>query len=199
MKNWIRMAARVCVMVIMMGSIACAEDVKWVNKNGNSWALYWRSNGNGNEISAFQVAVWRAPVTVTFYQEEGLCYEDSYTHYFDGRNGKEEEWGKYHIYYMVNGMLGSAEWDSTFKSQKFELYLNSTGVYRVWVVPYTAAEMTASWTLDTFIRWNKAPHWWTSCSSGGEICGAPYQIDTYGNYLRNGNSLVPLNTNGLYW
>ena len=172
----------VCILAIMPWTMALA-DGEWVTVNNKSWKAFWRTSGNGEEISIFQVAVRSAPATITFYQDEGLCYEDSYTHYFDGRAGQEEEWGKYHIYYKVNGRTRHVDWDKTRNGGSFNLYLNETGTYFIWVVPFTAQEMTDSWTLDTFISWNKAPSWCIGYSGSINVSSAPYQmINLYGNF-----------------
>ena len=178
----------VCILAIMPCTMALADGER-VNVGGKYWNAFWRYSGNGKEVSIFQAAVRSAPATIYFYQDEGLCYEDSYTHYFDGRAGKEEEWGKYHIYYKINGCTRHVDWDKTRNGGSFELYLNETGTYIIWVVPFTAQEMTDSWTLDTFISWNKAPSWWIGYSSGMDISSAQYQIDMYGNFNYNGKKL----------
>lgn len=160
----------VCLMVCILAVMACVPALAQGNTrrvNGRVWPVYWRNTGNGEEISIFQVAVTKAPATISFAQEEGLCYEASYTHYFDGKDGLEEEWGKYHVYYRLKdgGRVSCKDWDKTRKGGKFDLYLNQTGVYYVWVVPYTAQEMTDSWTLDTFKSWNRTPRWWIEGTS----------------------------------
>ena len=175
----------ICILAVLSCSAAFA-DGESMTFNGKTRRVYWRTNGNGEEVSVFQVAVTKAPGTVYFYQEEGLCYEDSITHYIDGKNGKEEEWGKYHIYYRLidSNNVRCVDWDKTRRGSEFELYLNNTGIYYIWVVPYTAQEMTNSWTLDTFISWNKAPYWrvynWSNGISG--ICGDAYQLKMNGCY-----------------
>ena len=178
----------VCILAIMPWTMVLADGER-VSVDGKYWNAFWRDYGNGEEVSIFQVGVWYAPATIHFYQDEGLCYEDSYTHYFDGRAGKEEEWGKYHINYKINGRTRCVDWDKTRNGGSFDRYLNETGTYIIWVVPFTAQEMTDSWTLDTFISWNKAPHWWTSDSSGMKITSTQYQIDKNGNYSTSGKKL----------
>ena len=176
----------VCILAMLSCSAAFA-DGEYRTVNGKSWKAFWRTNGNGEEISVFQVAVRNAPATVRFAQEEGLCYEDSYTHYIDGRNGQEEEWGKYHVYYRMDGSpnIHVSDWDKTRRGAEFELYLNNTGTYFIWVVPYTAQEMTDSWTLDTFVRWNKTPNWWVqSVSSGADYTSYNCLLQTNGQYGR---------------
>ena len=173
----------VCTLAVLCCSAAFADGER-VTVRGETRRVYWRSTGNGSEISIFQVSVYRAPATIHFRQEEGLCYEDSITHYIDGRNGQEEEWGKYHIYYQWHDKYSSSttyvDWDKTRKGGSFDLYLNRTGTYYIWVVPYTAKEMTDSWTLDTFNSWNKSPYWWVDSWTGAEVCSAPYAMDTNG-------------------
>ncbi len=149
-----------CVLA-MLACIGAMADGERRVVNGYCFPAYWRTSGNGTEISAFQVAVKNAPATIHFAQEEGLAYERSVTHFIDGPRGQEEEWGKYHIYYRLNGSSWRCvNWDKTRNGGSFDLYLNGTGVYIVWVVPYSAQEMTDSWTMDTFERWNLAPNWW---------------------------------------
>ncbi len=174
----------VCILAILACSAAFADGESMTVK-GEYRNVYWRTNGNGEEVSIFQVVVNRAPATVRFTQNEGLCYENSYTHYFDGKDGLEEEWGKYHVYYkrLEGGSIGRDDWDKTRRGADFEIYLNNTGTYVVWVVPYTAQEMTDSWTLDTFNRWNKAPYWWVSYASNNcMVTNSSYR------YQKNANS-----------
>ena len=66
--------AAVCILAVLSCSAAFA-DGEWVTVRGESRQAYWRTNGNGNEISVFQVVVKNAPATIYFSQEEGLCYE----------------------------------------------------------------------------------------------------------------------------
>ena len=113
-----RMAAMVTICILAILSCAAAfADGEWVNVNGKSRQAYWRTYGNGNEISVFQVVVKNAPATIYFAQEEGLCYETSHTHVIDGPMGKEEEWGKYHICYRRtdSSSVHYKDWDKTLR------------------------------------------------------------------------------------
>ena len=94
-------------------------------------------------------------------QNEGTCYELSYTHLIDGVNGVEEEWGKYKIYITTpNGCKYKEKWDKTFRGGSYKIDLDERGTYKIKVVPYTAMEMTESWTLDQFLSWTTVPTWW---------------------------------------
>ena len=169
--------------LMMLSCAAAFADGETRTICGETRRAYWRGQGNGSEISIFQVAVQNAPATVYFEQEEGLCYEVSHTHVFDGPSGKEEEWGKYHVFYKLAGtnQIQYVNWDKTNRGGEFELYLNNTGVYYVWVVPYTAQEMTDSWLLDRFQSWNRTPRWWISgISSGSNWNALPYQLEPNG-------------------
>ena len=122
----------------------------------------YATSGNGGSTSVFFVESY-GNATLTFSQSEGLCYELSYTHAIDGILGNEDEWGKYHIYVETpSGGSYREDWDKTFGGDSFSLKLNGAGTYRIRVVPYTADEMTASWTLDKFISWTTYPRWWIS-------------------------------------
>ncbi len=100
---------------------------------------------------------------VTFTQNEGKCTELSYTHLWDGITGEEEEWGKYHILILgPSGEYSIQNWDNTFNGSSFSIDLRQAGVYSVQFIPYTASEMTESWTLDKFISWTVQPRWWVS-------------------------------------
>ena len=184
-KNFITRAAimiTICILAVFSCSAAFA-DGDWVNVNGESRQVYWRTYGNGNEISIFHVVVYDAPATIYFEQEEGLCYEASHTHVFDGPMGKEEEWGKYHVYYRRadSNQTHCKEWDKTWHGDTFELYLNNTGIYYVWVVPYTAREVTDSWLLDTFHSWNRTPRWRvTGVTNGTRTEALPFELTMYG-------------------
>ena len=110
----------------------------------------YTASGNGEDTSIFYVQS-NGNAKITFKQEEGLCRELSYTHLIDGLQGDEEEWGKYHIYVTKTNGGGSVEnWDKTRRGSTYELKLQSAGLYEIKVVPYTAYEMTESWTLDKF-------------------------------------------------
>lgn len=179
------------LVICMLGVLACAPalaDGEYITFNGEARPAYWRTDGNGNEISVFQMAVYRAPITITFKQEEGLCYENSYVHFIDGPSGQEEEWGKYIVCYKLEGSssFDYVLWDKTWHGGEFELYLNRTGVYYIWLVPYTAEEMTQSWFNDTFYSWNRAPYWWIDHVSGGAYyTGVGYQLNMDGTYNTN--------------
>ena len=189
-KNFITRVAimiAICILTVFSCTAALANG-DWVNVNGESRQVYWRTYGNGNEISIFQVVVKNAPATIYFAQEEGLCYEASHTHVFDGPMGKEEEWGKYHVYYRRtdSNQIYRKDWDKTRHGGSFELYLNNTGVYYVWVVPYTAGEMTDSWLLDTFLSWNRTPRWWIEgATNGAGTWDQPYEFHMNGSYNPN--------------
>lgn len=143
----------------------------------------YATGGSGGSTSIFFVESY-GNATLTFSQSEGLCYELSYTHAIDGILGNEDEWGKYHIYVETPGGGSYREdWDKTFGGGSYSLKLNGAGIYRIRVVPYTADEMTASWTLDKFISWTAYPRWWIS---GQKNCAAKttvsasiyvYQVD----------------------
>ena len=117
------------------------------------------TSGSAGETVVFYVEAY-GQASVSFSQTEGTCQELSYTHLIDGLTGEEEEWGKYHFY--VTSPTGSTtvtDWDKTFNGGSFSLSFSRSGVYKVRVVPYTAQEMTDSWTLDRFVSWTRYPQW----------------------------------------
>ncbi|MBR3741251.1 MAG: hypothetical protein IKN04_12490 [Clostridia bacterium] len=143
----------------------------------------YTASGNGEDTSIFYVQS-NGNAKITFKQEEGLCRELSYTHLIDGLQGDEEEWGKYHIYVTKTNGGGSVEnWDKTRRGSTYELKLQSAGLYEIKVVPYTAYEMTESWTLDKFLWWTQPPQWWVdnliNCSVKEPMSSDTINIEYY--------------------
>ena len=135
-----------CIVLLPTG--AMAQDSASTSGSGNTSSYFW-VDANGN-------------ASITFTQTEGTCTELSYTHLIDGILGQEEEWGKYHIFMTCGSTTQIRDWDKTFNGDNFTVYLPHSGIWRIEVIPYTAQEMTDSWTLDTFVEWTSAPIWWIS-------------------------------------
>ena len=115
---------------------------------------------------------------ILFSQSEGRCEELSYTHLIDGIRGVEEEWGKYHFYITSpDGSTRYEDWDKTFNGGNFSISLPRSGNYTIRVIPYTADEMTSSWTLDRFIKWTSQPQWQVT---GCENCTVSTQAPSSG-------------------
>ncbi len=93
-------------------------------------------------------------------QDKGTCYEESLTNMFSGIVGEADQWGKYHIYYEVNGLHFKEEWKRTYLNSTYHLVLQNAGLYKITIVPYTADEMTKSYWTRTFYRWKNVPIWW---------------------------------------
>ena len=118
--------------------------------------------GDGRTTVRFYVQS-SGSASIQFTQTEGQCQELSYTHLIDGIQGVEEEWGKYHFYITdPYGRTSVEDWDKTFNGDSFSITLPMSGTYEIRVVPYTAQEMTDSWTLDHFVEWTSQPNWWIS-------------------------------------
>lgn len=117
--------------------------------------------GDGNTETVFY-AISDGEASITFQQEKGKCQELSYTKLFSGLTGEAEEWGKYHIYYTIDGLTFMENWDSTHFGQTFRLKLTRVGEYTIRVVPFTASELTESYLLDQFVGWQTPPSWWIS-------------------------------------
>ena len=153
------MTRKICclmaIAVLTLSLAAAAADTYAANGDGRTTVrFYAQSSGSAK---------------VEFTQTEGQCEELSYTHLIDGILGVEEEWGKYHFYITdPYGRIRVEDWDKTFNGGSFSISLPLSGTYGIRVVPYTAQEMTDSWTLDRFVEWTRQPHWqisnWSRCS-----------------------------------
>ncbi len=126
------------------------------------------TSGDGQETVCFYVDSY-GNARVDFAQEVGLCSEFSFTHFIDGIQGDEDEWGMYHIYVTSpNGYTETYEWNDVFRSGSFSISIDSRGLYTVRVVPYTAGEINRVWSNDHFDYWTRQPQWWVS---GCRNCG----------------------------
>ena len=131
--------------------------------------------GDGNETTIFFVESFGS-ARLDFTQTEGICHEMTSTHLINGISVQEKEWGKYHIQVETpTGNSYTEEWNLTFDGGSYSLTLNGSGTYRIAVIPYTAEEITKSWTMDTFVSWTNAPQWWIS---GQMNCIAKANIST---------------------
>lgn len=166
----------------------------------NAAAEVYETDGDGKTTVCFYVESYGS-ATVSFVQSEGKCQELSYTHLIDGILGEEEEWGKYHFYVTSpSGSVTRVDWDKTFNGGDFSLSLSLSGVYTVRVVPFTAQEMTDSWTLDRFVDWTKQPRWWVnSCKNCAVMTSDPtrrtgtvhiYCYDENGNLIKSESHTV---------
>ena len=145
--------------LLSVAAISFADSMPpYVQSRGTLFPFYNRTYGNGAEVSAFEVNVPFGNGTLKFTQEKGIAVERSVLNWLTDDN---QEWGKYHIYYKVNGNIRCVDWDDSFDSGEFYLYLNETGKYVVWVVPFTNEEINDSYVVDHFERWNKAPQWYS--------------------------------------
>lgn len=116
-------------------------------------------NGDGETTVRFFVESY-GNAEINLQQTEGKCQELSYTHLIDGILGEEEEWGKYYFYITApNGAYSAVTWNKTFHGDEFTLNLSGVGIYQIEVVPFTADQMTESWTLDRFVGWTVLPRW----------------------------------------
>lgn len=142
--------AILCAILVLLSLVnmntAFAED--YIEGNGrSSISFYVKSYGNAS---------------ITFQQNKGTCTELSYTKIISGITGTAEEWGKYHIYYTINGYSYSTDWNNTYGNETFRLDLDKAGDYMIEVIPYTDSEMTSSYVADVFLSWEDAPDWWIS-------------------------------------
>ena len=149
--------ALVLLFVFLSAAVSTLAEpgTPYLNAHGYMFPFYNRTYGNGVEVSAFEVSVPFGNGQLLFRQEKGIAEERSVLNWLDSN----QEWGKYHIYYRINGQVYCEEWDSSYNSEEYTLYLNQTGDYLIWVVPFTNSEMNDSYTVDHFDRWEKAPKW----------------------------------------
>ncbi len=166
---------KICMIAVML--FVCAAMAA-------AFAENYATSGNGSDSTCFFV-ISNGNASVKLRQTEGMCHELSYTHLIDGIQGDEEEWGKYHIYVSTpNGSTYVEDWDKTFNGDSYTVYLSGTGTYLILVVPYTAGEMTESWTLDKFLGWTTEPYWWvdetSNCYTQTSLTASIYvqQIDS---------------------
>lgn len=161
-RSKILLAALCGLLCCMLAAIGLA-DGQTCYINGQSFPFFFRTYGNGAETSAFHVVVYNAPATLTFRQTEGIANERSVLNWISGKT----EWGKYHIYCVLNGCLDKTDdWDSSFNSEEHVLYLNHTGTYDIYVVPFTDKEINDSYTVDHFENWSKVSSWWIAQRTG---------------------------------
>lgn len=134
------------VMLVLTSAATAAADTYALSGDGQKTVTFYaKADGSAR---------------ILFSQSEGRCEELSYTHLIDGISGVEEEWGKYHFYITYpDGSTRYEDWDKTFNGGSFSISLPRSGNYTIRVIPYTADEMTDSWTLDRFIKWTSQPHW----------------------------------------
>jgi len=153
-----RIISVVLLIALLTAAVSAFADggPYYVYSNGTRFPFYNRTYGNGSEVSAFEVDVPYGSGTLRFTQEKGIAVERSVLNWLTDDN---REWGKYHIYYMINGVVRCEDWDDSYNSGEYSLYLNETGRYIVWVVPFTNEEINDSYTVDHFERWSKAPTW----------------------------------------
>ena len=157
--------------LLSAAAVSFAEtSTQFVYSRGTAFPFYNRTYGNGSEVSAFEVKVPYGNGTLRFTQEKGIAVERSVLNWLTDDN---QEWGKYHIYYKVNGIVRCEDWDDSYNSGEFNLYLNETGTYVIWVVPFTNEEINNSYVVDHFERWNKAPKW-NSWGEQGTCINADY-------------------------
>ena len=148
--NCLKLSATIvllCVLVTSFSSVAVAEKYATYGDGVTETVFYVNSDGDAS---------------ITFQQEKGKCQELSYTKLISGLTGEAEEWGKYHVYYTIDGITYQEDWDSTHFGQSFKLKLNRVGEYTIRVEPYTSSELTESYLLDQFVGWETPPTWWIS-------------------------------------
>ncbi len=137
----------------------------------------YSTSGDGKETSIFFVESYGNAV-LNFSQTQGKCQELTVNAlgWYEALTGEKEEWGKYHIYVETpSGGTYCEDWDKTYNGGSFTLNLNNTGTYMIKVVPYTANEITGSWTVDIFAGWTAYPQWWVS---GRSNCSVMSNVST---------------------
>ena len=151
-----KIVAFLLVAVCLSLSFGCMAEFCTVGEQ--TFEFFNRFDGNGVEISAFQVRVYSSHTgSITFQQQKGIAVERSVFNWLTDDN---QEWGKYHIYYMLEGgCVEMEDWDDSFHSDEYTLYLKNNGLYTVWVVPFTNEEINDSYLVDHFENWKKAPYW----------------------------------------
>lgn len=185
--------------------IACMAVLLSVPALASAETFATHGNGDPNTPVTFFVFS-NGSASVTLKQEKGLCYELSYTHFVDGVLGQEDEWGKYHI--RITSPMGNVsydKWDITFHGSTKELSLPLAGTYKITLTPYTAQEMTDSWSNDTFYYWTEYPYWWVDgcsrCSCTDQIyCDVQIrQVNaTTGQQLSTRTERLPYGTTTVY-
>jgi len=154
----IKRLAALALLVVMLMAVMPMQGILAdgsITSGGQEFPFYYRHYGTGSEVSAFRLNVKFAPATITFTQTEGIADERSVFNWTSGKT----EWGKYHIYYRVNDTTYRTDWDASFNSDTFKLYLNYTGEYLIWVVPFSNEEINDSYAVDHFECWKKVPRW----------------------------------------
>lgn len=168
-KNILIISILVCIMTCIPGAFAYInDDIAWVKQdNGNNSSMIGFHNtdfslwGNGNRGSVFY-AYSRGNAKIEFKQTKGTCQLLSYTKLLSGIVGSAEEWGKYQIevYRLGDPTYKNYYWDDTYFNSTQTIKLPDSGIYYVYVRPYTNSEMTGSYMMDQFAGWNNAPQWW---------------------------------------
>lgn len=127
-------------------------------------------NGTGNYGSVFYVYSF-GDAEIEFEQTKGSCSLLSYTKLFSGIAGTAEEWGKYKIrvFNLGTSQYSYYDWDDTYWNGSKTIELPSSGLYYVYVRPFTNHEMTDSYWLDQFAGWTSAPEWWIESFSNCHV------------------------------
>ena len=162
-------------MLALTASFALAETYSTSGDGKTTVCFYAESDGNAS---------------VRFKQQKGTCPEVRNTLIVVGVVDEAQEWGKYHVEIeSPNGTCSRREWNSTTDNGSFSISLPDRGTYLIRVIPYTAKEMTASWTLDTFVSWTAQPRWWVDSQKSCTISASqPSSGASLGQALGGGGS-----------
>lgn len=142
------------LLVLLAAVTASAETLYTTSGSGNgalgrTYEFYATSNGSG----------W-----IEFTQSMGLCQRLRMTKPVVTNLGTTNEWGRYHIYYTVNGVRREKTWNAEGDNSTCKLFLVQNAPYRIEIVPFTMEEMVSQ--PAEFASWLTEPYWWVNNYSG---------------------------------
>ncbi|MBR3428578.1 MAG: hypothetical protein IKG87_00615 [Clostridia bacterium] len=136
--------------------VICVFSFPALAENGNSAV-----RGDCSETFTFTVQSYGSAVLV-FSQDQGLCRVQSYGYSGSRRESEVYEWGKYRIRIQaLDGRYYTENWEDTADGS-YRLTLNSSGTYRIQIIPSMSNEMTSFGTSNQFLYWITSPGWWVS-------------------------------------